>query len=64
VSEHELPEPYRPPWYPYQDNPWTIVSNTSNNIVTKYSRWCAGLAPGELKRLIAAHRAEAQDKER
>ena len=52
-------EPYRPPWYPKEDNPWTIVGNMSNNIQTKYSKFCDSLPEGELKRLIEEHRENA-----
>lgn len=51
-----MTEPYRPPWYPYNDNPWDIVDNMSNNIVTRYSLWCNSLPPGELIRLIKEYR--------
>lgn len=54
----EFPEPYRPPWYPYDNNPWTIVSIMSNNVETNYSKWYKSLAPGELKRLIDLHRVQ------
>lgn len=50
-------EPYRPPWYPHDDDPWAIVSSLSGDVVTKYVRWERSLPPGELRRLIAEYRA-------
>lgn len=52
--------PYRPPWYPNQDpnhNPWLMAEPVSG--LTHYQVWVASLAPGELVRLIAEHRAVA-----
>lgn len=51
----EFPEPYRPPWYPFDDDPWVIVSTMSNNVQTRYSKWADSLPPGELARLVAEH---------
>lgn len=45
--------PYRPPWYPHDDDPWQIVLVASGDVVTKYAEWARSLPPGELKRLIA-----------
>lgn len=53
-------EPYRPPWYPFDDNPWTIVLVASGDVVTKYARWERSLPPGELLRLIRAYRASVE----
>ena len=52
-------EPYRPPWYPRDDNPWQIVSRMSNDVVTNYEKWCRSLPPGELQRLIREYREGA-----
>ena len=45
-------EPYRPPWYPFDDDPWAIVLVASGDVVTRYARWTRSLPDGELKRLI------------
>lgn len=45
-------EPYRPPWYPHDDNPQTIVLVASGDVVTKYARWTRSLPDGELLRRI------------
>lgn len=54
-------KPWRPPWYPYDNNPWTIVSIMSNNIITNYSAWVGSLPPGELLHLIAEHRKSVEN---
>jgi hypothetical protein len=58
AAGHVAPPPYRPPWYPNQDphhNPWAIPVSVTGK--TNYENWCDTLAPGELARLIAEHRA-------
>lgn len=52
-------QPYRPPWYPLDDNPQTIVLVASGDVVTKYEQWVRSLPPGELERLIAEYHAGA-----
>lgn len=52
-------EPYRPPWYPHDDDPWRIVLVASGDVVTRYAEWTRSLPPGELSRLIRAHREGA-----
>lgn len=52
-------EPYRPPWYPHDDDPWRILSTMSDNRETGYSKWVASLPAGELRRLIREHRGRA-----
>jgi hypothetical protein len=49
-------EPYRPPWYPHDDNPWEILSSMSGDVVTRYTQWCRSLPEGELKRLVNEYR--------
>lgn len=52
-------EPWRPPWYPHDDDPWRIVLVSSGDVVTRYSEWTRSLPPGELDRLIAEHQRPA-----
>lgn len=47
--------PYRPPWYPHDDNPWDVLGNMSGTVTTRYDQWCNSLAPGELLKLIREH---------
>jgi hypothetical protein len=49
-------EPYRPPWYPFDDNPWEILSSMSGDVVTRYQQWVRSLPEGELKRLVREYR--------
>lgn len=53
-------EPYRPPWYPFDDDPWAIILVASGDVVTKYARWTRSLPPGELVRLIREYRASVE----
>ncbi len=55
VSRFAQWQPYRPPWYPFDDNPWEIVSNMSGNVITRYSAWVMSLPPEGLARLIRKH---------
>lgn len=54
-------KPYAPPWWPFETDPGQIVSNMSNNIITRYDAWTATLPDGELLRRIDSYRQTCPD---
>lgn len=48
-------EPYRPPWYPLDDNPQQIIASLSGDVVTNYEKWVRSLPAGELLRRVGEY---------